>query len=397
MKFRLIIFLVLILLISTTVQALSSYTVLDNSLSSCSCIIISNPIFIENMGLSMEFYSVTQEGTAADWAKVFPATLSLKPGETIEITNLINPPCGVFGNYELITNIVSTNDQRSFKQDIELNNCANYKISAGTLSKQGCSCVSYEFDFWITNTGNYDETFDLSTSKLSQYSTVTSPIMLAPGESEQVVIYISPCEEYGKQDLTVNIVSDISKFKAEVPISLELENCQDTQDTNSTQINKKDIISNGKKVLLGMIAFFGLILLILVLIFIIKPKAKTYYKKIKIKPSKRKKKFPWKKILLILLILLAISVFALTMFKLIKYLLNTLSPITPIIPTNFTNKTSPVKSIKPKISGFPVIFLKSVFNFVKNLLIKYYPYMLLGLIVLAVIILVLTQIKKKRK
>ncbi|MBS1267105.1 MAG: hypothetical protein MAG795_01076 [Candidatus Woesearchaeota archaeon] len=409
MKFKIILVFVLLLLLSTGAKAVGTYQVVEKTLSSCSCDIISNPIYIENNGVKTEFYSVTQQGSAADWSKVFPATVSVKPGETLQVSNLINPPCGKYGEFTLNTNIVSTTDQKVLNQVIELEHCANFKVSPVSTTNKGCSCSSHEFSFLITNTGKYSESFDINMGDWSQYSTVTSLIELDPGKSSQVVVYVNPCKKYGNYSLSANVLSKKSEFKAQVPLKLELTNCQDT---NSTQVDRTGIVAKGTKIMLWILSVLVFVLLVVFAIFVVRSKQKTYYKKVKIKQIKGKRSFSWKKLILVLLVIFGIGMLIFTLVKLTFLLFNIIKPIVPPFPTNSTDinsSTSTITNISvnsnitntsadmPKF-GFNILgkIIKSINSSAKSFIVSYYPYIMLGFIVLALIILVLTLIKKKK-
>ncbi len=252
-------------------------------LQSCSCSLISNPITIQNKGSIVDTFYITQQGTAAKWSTLFPSTLILESGESATIENLINPPCDVDGDYSLVTQVASSTTTQAITQNLDIRRCTNMGVVFKNLTQYGCNCTPFEFEFWVTNTGNYNEIYSM---KLldgvgSAVTNTVNPLILAPGKTQNIKLYINlPCDVYGELSTKFRLTAQSSGFYADAPLKLNVDACPPLQQTNvSDNVTAPPTSTKGiKTLLIFFVILLALLLFIALIYFAVSAAETTYYK-----------------------------------------------------------------------------------------------------------------------
>ena len=270
-------------------------SVKDADLQSCSCSLISNPITVENLGSSLDTFYISQQGSAAKWSNVFPDMVILGPGEAATAENLINTPCDAEGDYILETRIDSSKSTDTIVQKLSLKKCSNIGVVFKNLTQNACNCTPFEFDFWVTNTGEHNEIYNMKLLDKDSLAVTTSvnPIILMPGQTQEMRLYVTPaCEVVGEHKAVFRIIAQDSEFYADAPLTLYIDACP------PVQVNVSDNATAPPTFVAGvpkpLLILFGILIAILLLLilkhFAVSVTDAPYYKPTPIKEPKVKKK-----------------------------------------------------------------------------------------------------------
>lgn len=202
----------------------------QNEVSACSCGIFSTQLVVKNTGTITSSYQIFSGGSAAKWATLAEDSFVLEPGETKTIVVYVNLPCGIEGRYALDLNVTTLfGNSRVVEQSIDAGVCQNFELIAKESFKEGCPCTPTPYEFVISNTGSYAETFSLSLSKFNEYASFSESILtLLPGEKKEIFVYLNlPCMIYGLNDIEFVAMAKKSGFKAISPLQLKINPCYD--------------------------------------------------------------------------------------------------------------------------------------------------------------------------
>lgn len=130
----------------------------------CQCNTITTELYFTNDEPTVQHYSLQKSGLASTWSVLTPSTFSLNPGQTELVVVFSRVDCRVAeGVYPLTVKAVSEDDLISKSVDFKVSSCRSITVAPiGELS----ACVNKEFvvPLNITNSGNYDEGVNLTSS-----------------------------------------------------------------------------------------------------------------------------------------------------------------------------------------------------------------------------------------
>lgn len=254
-------------------------------IQACSCSIFSNSFEIHNSGTSIDTFRISQRGTAAGWSNIFPDTIILEPGESVKVDNLINPPCASQGDFSLITVVESGVGIETILQSLTVERCSNIEVVFKDLTQSGCNCSVFEYEFSITNTGNYNEVYtmklleDVGTAAANVYN----PIILGAGESKNVKLSVVPeCDVFDEVSTVFRISTKESGYHADAPLALDIEACpalaeEEIQTPPLTRL---------RPMLILIFVLLLLLFLSLVLYYAVFSGERLYYRKVGVKEPK---------------------------------------------------------------------------------------------------------------
>ena len=358
-----------------------------NDLQSCSCTLFSNPITIKNQGSSIDSFYITQQGDAAEWSTVFPDMIIIEPGQTATVENLINLPCDVYGDYFLKTTVVSSAKTETIVQKLSIKRCSNINAVFKNLTQTACNCTPFEFEFRLKNTGSYNEIYSMKIldGVGSAITSSVNPIILMPGDTQDVKLYITPPRDvFGEFNTTFRITAQNSKFYADAPLTLNIKACPALNVSGNVTAQPK-FMPGLKSLLTLFIILLAILFLMVITYFAISAREEPYYKPIKIKepeiskPGKARlvaEKFVKGNAFKTIIALIALIIVAFLIYKGVQMI----KPATPLNETNLTinqtlnitenitqqkNQTSAEKlDLKPYFSyiyyaalGFAILFL----------------------------------------
>ncbi|MFC1691558.1 hypothetical protein ACFL0W_05255 [Nanoarchaeota archaeon] len=234
-------------------------------LSGCACGVINNPITIENTGTVTSTYGLFQEGAASKWSILTKKELILKNGDKEGVGSFINVPCSARGEYDIKTTIQTLFDNvLEINQNIIINQCTNIQVIPVTNSLQSAPCKPLTYEFSITNTGTFIESYRISLEPKNEYNKYVTLsdniVLLQPGESKSVFAYVNlPCDVYGQHGFEFYVEAESNALEAIVPFvvdilpeydyEIHLEErydgiCQNTENTIQFKVSNEDEIAN---------------------------------------------------------------------------------------------------------------------------------------------------------
>lgn len=367
-----------------------------NDINDCSCSFISNPIRLENTGDSVDTFHISQQGTAAKWSNVFPKIIILLPSETLTIENLINAPCDTKGKFSLITRIESSEGTETIKQNVNIETCSNIELVFKEVSKSGCNCTPFEFEFWVKNTRDYTETYTMTLLDKGSIATanVFNPIILGPNEVKNVKLFLTPpCDTVGEVKTVFKISTEQSKYHADAPLTMDIQACPDV----TIEEVEPTLLARLRPLLIVLLVLLLLLLLVLVAYYVL-PGERLFYRRVKIKEPKIKKskevditsnKDTLSRVLRIIFAIAILLIIALFIFKGIQVLV-------PSVETIAENETIEVTEelVEPTEVNETEVFDAS--PYLKNNL-AYFYYVTLGLTILFLLLLFKLRAKPKKK
>jgi uncharacterized membrane protein len=215
-----------------------SVAVQKNEIGACSCGLTADSYTIRNTGSVTSTYEITKSGTGAQYSTLSESFFSLEPGQSKDIINYFNLPCGILGSYNEIINVKTIFGlSKSFEQKINVGRCANFEIIPLQSMQSACPCSPVKYDINIKNTGSYDEVFDLNISAYAEYAALgENSVVVRPNENKTVAVYFNlPCAIHGEKDLSIGITAERSKYLANVPLKLDIRDCYDYSLNSNSQ------------------------------------------------------------------------------------------------------------------------------------------------------------------
>ncbi|MFT4303222.1 MAG: Ig-like domain-containing protein [Candidatus Woesearchaeota archaeon] len=197
----------------------------------CACSGFVIPGEIQNIGDVVSFYNVFYEGSAKDWAISVPASFYLNPSDSNLVSNFINVPCGISGQYFLNT-VIRTSFGLSKMHVIELNvqKCQAVEISyVSESSYDVCIGDSLLYGFKLDNKADFWEQVNVKVDNMNELFIFNLPYyVLSPGESVVSYLSISNLENIGTFNTNIVFTATRSGFRSEVPISYSVFDCDET-------------------------------------------------------------------------------------------------------------------------------------------------------------------------
>ena len=155
-------------------------------------------IMIDNKGTKTDTYDLTLSGIPSEWYTLSSTSISLAPGSSKAIDLILNPPyhwSTKAMNYKFFLNLASAHI--GISEAITLEVLPFRKVTIEDVSTEGCIEPGFykEFSVNVINDGNTAGIFHINASAENpdwEWAIAGLPSSLAPGQSEECTIRISP-------------------------------------------------------------------------------------------------------------------------------------------------------------------------------------------------------------
>lgn len=245
-----IMMLVLIGIFSASFSFAFSATSQQSTLYVCKGGTAQDIISVYNNNPEQIFINVNQgDSLTSTWSKVAPHQLNLGPFESTTFTHFITPPINAKGEYDSEILLVGHDGEAlSLPQKIVVDDCLNMDVNIEKYSFSNCPCTPTVYEFKLTNTADYADTFDLSVNLSEKYYTISqSPILIGGHDTVSVFVYVTmPCDVYGNYAFEFKTESKTSSFVTKTPFYLSLR--QDCYDFDVAFGDKSNLADNNTQV-----------------------------------------------------------------------------------------------------------------------------------------------------
>ena len=223
-----IVLLVTVLLPSSALGVLLGDTEATQAVCASDTIVYVLPV--TNDGAQSNSFTVSLSGDAAKWAVAAPAGFVISPSKTESVYIYITPSIRAsVGNYKLDVLVNSAQAGQSTKAlNVLVSDCHSVSITAESNIAESCSCQPKDIKFSLANTGKYAENFAVSLSgPAARYAASTlSEAKLASKETREFTVAVNtPCNVFGKQDLTVTASSKDSSAVSSSQVAFNSLSC----------------------------------------------------------------------------------------------------------------------------------------------------------------------------
>ena len=203
----------------------------DQSVSTCPS---NTGLFVAqvgNTGSSTEIYTLGLSGAASGWASVAPAGFALGPGQSQDVYVYVTPSSNAqVGNYPLTLTVSSGTSSQNLAFDYTVESCHDISLTAQTNELSVCSGNSASYVLNLRNDGQWEDTFDLAVSgEAGIWSSLSrNSVSLAPGESEQLSVVVTPPRnEVGVYSLAVSATSQSAGVVVAQSLTIASRSCYD--------------------------------------------------------------------------------------------------------------------------------------------------------------------------
>ncbi|MBU1204049.1 MAG: hypothetical protein KKG60_03205 [Nanoarchaeota archaeon] len=152
-------------------------------------------------------FNINLDGKASSWTSAVPPGIHLEQGsETIYVYATPSSETQT-GLYDLNLKVTSQEGTKIIQYTINVISCHGLEI-AGEVKKDVCSCKQGEYQLSITNSGTFQEIYDIELKgpALEYITQGQKSIMLNPGETKPISLYADiPCGKEGIYEFTLSI------------------------------------------------------------------------------------------------------------------------------------------------------------------------------------------------
>ena len=198
-----------------------------NAVCPASTILISTAVSSTTAGS----FSVTQAGSANNFATTVPVGFYLEPYQTQVIYTYITPSTKISpGLYNMEIKVSDGTTVKTVKQEIVVENCHDTKIIAEPVTQTICSCEQKQIMLTVFNNGKYLENYNIRADGVASIWTNLSltKFTLAPNSSQKLYAYINtPCNIIGNYELNFITKADSEYSQANTKASFNVVSCYD--------------------------------------------------------------------------------------------------------------------------------------------------------------------------
>jgi len=274
----------------------------EQTYDTCACRNIEYDVTVVNTGDFVATYNIKQSGFLAKFALVGPSMFVLQPGEIIDVHVVARIPCNIKGTFPLKTIISNDlNVKKSFIQTFKVRDCEAIQTNLTFYTEDGCRCSVFEYNIDVTNPGVFEEEYTFSDLNATFSE---NPMILAGGETKQLVVKFAPPCAWGSRAIKLNIETKYTEQDSKLILPLEVkEDCAAEEYEEPYNYMLWIIIG------LGVLIIFVIFLLIIILVKKKKPRGhnKPNLVRLHLDAEVQKKKFPWRKLIVILVLLAIIT------------------------------------------------------------------------------------------
>lgn len=176
-------------------------------------------------------FTVTQSGSAANFATTVPSGFYLEPYQNNIIYTYITPSTKYSpGLYYLDLQIASNGQVRTTHQLIVVENCHNTELIAEPTTQTMCSCEQKFVKYTLYNKGKYIENYKISADGVAAaWTNLSLTEVTIPGNSSrEFFAYIkTPCNTAGNYELNVVAKSESEYSQTNAKASFNTVSCYD--------------------------------------------------------------------------------------------------------------------------------------------------------------------------
>ncbi len=171
--------------------------------------------------------SLTED--AAEWTTIFPQSFMLTPNEEKIIYIYVTPKQDTIpGAYQLTVNIESNSEKQKLDYAILVKECYSTLLTTPQKVLELCPREHSKYTISLANTGDYSDTYSLSTeSQLDQISLQDQTLQVDMSKSKLTTLNVISPQKEGEYTILFNAVSQLTKAKSTLPLSLKVKPCYD--------------------------------------------------------------------------------------------------------------------------------------------------------------------------
>ena len=217
-----------VLLVFPLASALESFSLTASTGAACTNLPNLVALQVSNTGNQESTYLVRLRTEGLASAEVQPSTFSLKPRQSREISVLYLPKEAgpVTLNFEVET---GRGTFQRLQQQLNAGFCTNNQLLVKDFNQTTCPCENATYEFVVTNTGQFPETYTFALDKHSTSATLSqNPVTLQPGNSTTLKLTLGlDCAVSGPQVLRFYSNAQRSGVTTMVPLLLNINACYD--------------------------------------------------------------------------------------------------------------------------------------------------------------------------
>jgi len=143
---------------------------------------------VKNLASGAQHFTVNIAGSAASFATSVPAGFVLAPGQSKAIYTYVTPfSTTAPGSYDLKVKISTSEGVKEIVHEVNVLDCHTLEISGGD-KKEACPGETLKFEAQITNTGLYQEIYEISVKgEIAEYVTLSENIVAVNSSSSRTV------------------------------------------------------------------------------------------------------------------------------------------------------------------------------------------------------------------
>ena len=197
----------------------------------CGCNSDTYSFTVSNNGIYQETYQLEVNGKAAPWVSLNQNELSLAPGQTKEISAILNAPCSSdFGENDFTVTVrsLTSNAVASFDSNVIVNSCFDFEAKLDKEFVNMCEHSSETVQVNINNLAQLDNEFELSMTGPAWANLELSKLSLSSQDSGVVNLLLTPDYQVeGDFDVNINVKSSQSKISTDIKTKVSVRKCND--------------------------------------------------------------------------------------------------------------------------------------------------------------------------
>ena len=185
---------------------------------------------VKNTDTQPQNFNLNLQGGAKVWSTVVPSGVILGPGEQKIIYTYVTPgKNAVPGTYTLDLIASGAGEVKTLSHPVIIKSCYGAQFVAPEFQKSVCPLELSKFEFDLQNSGQYRETFDLSTGGLlkDKVSLSDTAVTLDKGQSKKIVAFVTGPDDSGDYGFSVVAKAKASNIVESFNAKLQVNPCFD--------------------------------------------------------------------------------------------------------------------------------------------------------------------------
>ncbi|RLE41728.1 hypothetical protein DRJ48_05010 [Candidatus Woesearchaeota archaeon] len=203
----------------------SAYTY-ERKYETCSCRDIEYNITVVNTGDFVAAFTLYQSGYLAKYATIVPNSFVLEPKQTAIARVFVRVPCNIKGRFPLKTIIANDmNVMKSFTQYFLVKACSNIDVNLTFSTPEGCRCDRFEYNLMLHNPGVFEEVYSLEVPGVNATFSENN-ITIAGNSSRFITLAIVPPCAWGGRQVPLKIRTKYTQQEKSIKLPLNVNtNC----------------------------------------------------------------------------------------------------------------------------------------------------------------------------